>query len=464
MYRRHGQKLAWVFLWADLTVTATAWLGAYYLRFAAWNSPHGVPALSHVLQALPLILVSATIAYRVCGLYEIHRLRQLPRELGVIGQASGLMFLLAATAIFYRRELYESRLALAVFLGLNATALVVSRRLLWMLLRLLRARGLNYGRAVIVGGGRVGRRLARTLRRQRWTGLEVVGFIDEPTGDTTAAAGIPLLGRLDDLADVVTRHDVDHVFVALPLSQYQRLPVIYRTLSGLLVDVQLAPEVPNLAGVKVRSFELDGLVLLSLRENPHRGWARAAKRAMDLALATAALAALGPLMLSIAGLVKLTSPGPVLYRQRRASLRGQPFTLYKFRSMRVDAELATGPVWAQANDPRCTPLGGLLRRYNLDELPQLFNVLRGDMSLVGPRPERRVFIKQFSQHLPTYCQRHLVKAGITGWAQVNGWRGNSSLRRRLEHDLYYVANWSLRLDLKILCLTLWRGFRQRHAY
>lgn len=462
MYRRHGQKLAWVFLWADLSVTAGVWIGAYFLRFGLWEAPHGIPALARVFDALPLVLLAAAIAYRQCGLYEIHRLRQLPRELGVIGQASGLLFLLAATAIFYRRDFYESRLALALFLALNAAALVASRRLLWLALRYLRGRGLNYGRAVIVGSGRVGRRLARTLRQQSWTGLEPVGFVDRDGARPSPL--LPTLGSIDQLAEIVEREKIDHVFVALPLAQYDVLPAVYRALSGLWVDVQLAPEISSLAGMKVRSFELDGLALLSLRENPHRGWSQAAKRTMDVALAALALAALAPAMLVIAALVKLTSPGPALYRQRRASLRGRPFELYKFRSMRVDAEADTGPVWAQANDPRCTPLGRFLRRYNLDELPQLFNVLRGDMSLVGPRPERTALIEQFSLHLPSYCQRHQVKAGITGWAQVHGWRGNSSLRRRLEHDLYYVANWSLALDLKILCLTLWRGFRQRHAY
>lgn len=462
MYRRHGQKLAWVFLCADLSVTAGVWVGAYFVRFGLWDSPHGVPALARVFDALPLVLVSAAIAYRQCGLYEIHRLRQLPRELGVIGQASGLLFLLAATAIFYRRDLYESRLALAVFLALNAAALVVSRRLLWRLLRYMRGRGLNYGRAVIVGSGRVGRRLARTLRQQNWTGLETIGFIDD--ADVAPSPVLPRLGSVDELATVVAQHHVDHVFVALPLSQYNRLPAVYRELSGLLVDVQLVPEIPSLAGMRVRSFELDGLALLSLRENPHRGWTQVAKRTMDVALAAAALVVLAPLLLAVAALVKCTSRGPIFYKQRRASLRGEPFTLYKFRSMRLGAEATTGPVWAQADDPRCTRLGRFMRKYNVDELPQFFNVLRGDMSLVGPRPERSVFVAQFSQHLPSYCQRHQVKAGITGWAQVHGWRGNSSLRRRLEHDLYYVANWSLMLDLKILWLTVWRGFRQRHAY
>jgi putative colanic acid biosynthesis UDP-glucose lipid carrier transferase len=169
-------------------------------------------------------------------------------------------------------------------------------------------------------------------------------------------------------------------------------------------------------------------------------------------------------MVLLAALVKLTSPGPVFYSKTRTGLGGHTFSMLKFRSMRLDAETATGPVWAVRGDDRCTPLGRFMRRWSLDELPQLFNVLAGDMSLVGPRPERGVFIEKFRQQLPTYTQRHQVKAGITGWAQVNGWRGNTSLRRRLECDLYYICNWSLWLDLKILAMTLYRGFRHRNAY
>ncbi len=173
---------------------------------------------------------------------------------------------------------------------------------------------------------------------------------------------------------------------------------------------------------------------------------------------------LAPLLLGLALLIKLTSPGPVFYRQQRRGLNGRPFQMLKFRSMRVDAERETGPVWASPADHRCTPLGRFMRRYNLDELPQLFNVLTGSMSLVGPRPERGIFVERFRQQIPNYAQRHRVKVGMTGWAQVHGWRGNSSLRRRVQFDLYYIAHWSLWLDLKILWLTIWRGFRQRHAY
>jgi Undecaprenyl-phosphate glucose phosphotransferase len=461
MYRRHGQKLAVVFLLCDLAATAAVWFGAYFLRYAAWPSPHGVPDLWLVVQGLPTLLVLAGIVYRVCGLYDIHRLQQLPRELGRVALASGLLFVLAITVAFYRRDLYESRLALGIFLAMNAAALALTRRLVWWGVKLLRRRGLNYGRALIVGSGRTGRLVAQTIANNRWTGLEAVGYVDSRGRQPQ---GLPRLGTIEQLAEVVAQHDVDHVFVALPLSRYDELPRVYRALEDLLVEVQLVPDIPQLAGMRVRALEIDEVAFLSLRENPHCGWHRTAKRGMDLALGSLALALLSPLMLALALLIKLTSPGPVLYRQTRMGLGGRTFHMLKFRSMRLDAEAATGPVWAQRGDHRCTPLGRLIRRWSLDELPQLFNVLAGHMSLVGPRPERGIFVEKFRRQLPGYTQRHQVKSGITGWAQVNGWRGNTSLRRRLECDLYYICNWSLGLDLKILALTLWCGFRHRNAY
>jgi Undecaprenyl-phosphate glucose phosphotransferase len=462
MYRRHGQKLSLVFLGCDLAITMLVWFAAYFLRYAVWPSPKGIPDFYLVVQGLPTVLLLAALAYHYAGLYEIHRLRQLPRELGVVCMASGLLFLLAITVAFYRRDLYESRLALALFLALNAVSLAVARRMLWRMLRYLRGRGLNYGRAAIVGCGRMGRIVADLIEANRWTGLEAVGFID--LADKPRPARLPRIGSIEQLPDIVARHEIDHVFIALPLSRYGELPQVYRALEGLLVEVQLVPDVPQLAGMRVRTLEIDEVAFLSLRQNPHAGWHRLAKRGMDLALGAAAVVLLSPLMLLLAALVKLTSPGPVFYRQARTGLAGHSFSMLKFRSMRVDAEGASGPVWAVRGDDRCTPLGRFMRRWSLDELPQLFNVLAGDMSLVGPRPERGVFIEKFRQQLPTYAQRHQVKAGITGWAQVNGWRGNTSLRRRLECDLYYISNWSLWLDLKILGMTLYCGFRHRNAY
>ncbi|NQT39616.1 MAG: undecaprenyl-phosphate glucose phosphotransferase [Planctomycetes bacterium] len=462
MYRRHGNKLALVFLVCDLTVTAGVWLAAYFVRFGLWDSPRGVPEFRFVLTALPMLLVLAAVAYRLCGLYEVHRLRQLPRELGVVCKASGLLFLLAITVAFYRRDLYESRLALGLFFLLNAMALTLARRVVWRGLKLCRQHGLNYGRAAIVGSGRTGRLVARTIQNNSWTGLEAVGFVDIPS--KVEPDTLPLLGDVDQLDRIAAEHDIDHVFIALPTSRYGELAEVYKVLSGMLVEVQLVPEIPNLTGVRPSMLEIDNVTFLGLRQNPHHGPSRVAKRMMDLAVGSVALVLLSPLMLVLAAAVKLSSQGPVFYRQVRTGLRGRPFSMLKFRSMGSDAEQSTGPVWTRRNDGRCTRLGRLMRRWSLDELPQLFNVLAGDMSLVGPRPEREVFVEKFRKQLPSYAQRHRVKAGMTGWAQVHGWRGNTSHRRRLECDLYYIANWSLSLDLLILAMTVWRGLRHRNAY
>jgi Undecaprenyl-phosphate glucose phosphotransferase len=462
MYRRHGDKLALVFLACDLAVTASVWISAYFVRFTLLPSPKGVPDFHLVLQGLPFVLLLAGLSYRLCGLYEVHRLKQLPREFGVVCKSSSLLFVLAITAAFYRRDLYESRLALALFFTFNVVGLAVARRVIWYLLKYLRGKGLNYGRALIVGGGRTGQLVARTIQNNPWTGLEAVGFVDE--SGRVERGGLPRLGCVEDLEAIVAEHRIDHVFVALPLSRYAELPKVYESVSHVLAEVQLVPDIPNLAGMRLGMLEIDGTPFLSLRENPHRGWAHLAKRGMDLALGTVALLLTAPVMLALAVLIKLTSPGPVFYRQSRTGLGGRHFDMLKFRSMPVDAERRTGPVWATRNDTRCTRLGQVMRKWSLDELPQLFNVLAGDMSLVGPRPERGIFVEKFRREIPNYTQRHQVKAGITGWAQVNGWRGNTSLRHRLRCDLYYIANWSVGLDLKILMMTVWRGLRHRNAY
>jgi len=462
MYRRHGDKLRWVFLGGDLAVTAGAWLGGYALRYALWPSPDGVPDVPLVLGALPSVLVLAAVAYHLAGLYEIHRLRQLPRELGVVCKASGLLFVLVITVTFYRRDLYESRLALGLFLVLSGVGLALARRGIWRVLKYLRGRGLNYGRALIVGAGRPGRLGAETSRQNAWTGLETVGFVDDAARQVPA--DVPLLGTIDEIRRVVAEHNIDHVFIALPFSRYGELPRVSEALAGVLVEVQLVPDLPILAGMRLAMLEIDNVGFLSLRRDPHHGFARVAKRATDLVLGTAALVLAAPLMAVLAVAVRLSGPGPILFRQTRAGLGGRPFAMLKFRTMRPDAERETGPVWAARGDERCTRVGRFLRRWSLDELPQLFNVLAGDMSLVGPRPEREVFVEQFRRQLPGYTERHRVKAGMTGWAQVNGWRGNTSLRHRLACDLYYIANWSLALDLKILLLTLWCGLRHRNAY
>jgi Undecaprenyl-phosphate glucose phosphotransferase len=248
------------------------------------------------------------------------------------------------------------------------------------------------------------------------------------------------------------------------MNRYDDARRVFAILSQLLVEVRLVADVPNFAGLSLTTANLDGMPLVGLRESPHFGLNIVVKRAMDMVLSLIGLILLSPLLTLLAVLVKWTSPGPIFYRQERCGLNGKTFHMLKFRSMRVDAESQTGAVWAQKNDDRRTAFGSFIRKTSLDELPQLWNVLMGDMSLVGPRPERPVFIQKFSKTIPNYMARHCVKAGITGWAQVHGWRGNTSLRKRLQYDLYYITHWTPWLDLRILWMTIFHGIIHRNAY
>lgn len=464
MFRGHGHKLAVCFLTLDLGITACWWIAAYLIRFNSgiWDAPLGVPPFELCVRALPLIVLLAAVSYYVSGLYEVHRLKTAAHELGGILKGNVLLFLLLVTATFYKRDPYESRLALGIFAGGNAVALAVGRRIAWALVHRVRRVGFNPTGAIIVGSGRAAQRLARTLERNAWTGIQVLGFVDDR--EQKKVVGRPILGSINQLRELVLTKQPAYVFVALPLDRFAELRRVVRQLADVCVEVRLVPDLPNIPVCTLAVAELDGVPIISMRENPHEGLNRAIKRAIDIAVASTALVLLSPLMLLIALLIKLTSPGPVLYRQVRASVGGKPFEILKFRTMVVDAEKHTGAVWATRDDPRCTWIGRFLRKTSLDELPQLINVLKGDMSIVGPRPERPVLIQKFKDVIPNYMLRHVVKAGITGWAQVNGWRGNTSLRKRIQYDLYYIANWSIWLDLRIMVLTILRGMRHKNAY
>jgi Undecaprenyl-phosphate glucose phosphotransferase len=278
---------------------------------------------------------------------------------------------------------------------------------------------------------------------------------------------VPILGALGEARDVLETNRVDQLYVALPPEHHGQLVRLVTGLSNECVDVKVVPDVIQYATIKAALEDLDGIPIISLNEVPLHGWNSMVKRLMDVAVSATLLGLLTvvPVLPVIAILIRLFGGrGRVLLRQERMTLDGRSFQIFKFRTMVDDAEKETGPVFATSDDPRRTPIGATLRKHNLDELPQLINVLIGDMSLVGPRPERPPFVQQFREKIPAYMRRHRVKSGMTGWAQVNGWRGNTSIEKRIEHDLYYIENWSLVLDLKILVLTLFRGFGQKHAY
>jgi Undecaprenyl-phosphate glucose phosphotransferase len=465
MTNRTSQPLTAWFLVGDLALTAAAWLAAYWLRFRTDLIPiiHPVPEFAQYVGNLPLVVALALVGYRLAGMYEVHRLRRFREELAAVGRGVGLMALAVMATSFARHAQYESRVVMVLFTAVAFAGIVGLRRASWQALRALRRRGVNQSHALIVGTGRGARRTARTLRQVSWAGIRTVGYVEDDPG--RCPTDLPVVGRIDDLPELVVRHHIEHVFIALPLNRYADARRVFAALSETVVDVRLVADVPALAGFALTTTSLHGMTVIGLRESPHHGLNVVVKRVMDVLLAVVALVLLAPLMAAIAALVKLTSPGPVLYRQERCGLNGRSFMMLKFRSLRADAE-AAGPQMTAVNDPRKTRLGSILRATNLDELPQLFNVLKGDMSLVGPRPERPVFVTKFRKTIPNYMARHAVKAGMTGWAQVNGWRGNSSLRRRVQFDLYYITHWNPLFDVRILFLTAWRMLfqKQKHAY
>jgi len=332
-------------------------------------------------------------------------------------------------------------------------------------LRWRRLQGENLQRILIVGAGVNGREIGAKLLAHREFGLDVVGYLDDDLNKQGKDfGGVPVIGTTRQLEEVLEERRIDQVYIALPLEAHRRMMRVLQVVGKECVEVKLVPDILQYATLNATIEEVDGTPVINLSQTPMQGWHSMVKRLMDLGIASTAALALLPFLPLVAALIWFEDRGPVFYRQERMGLDGRPFMILKFRSMRVNAEASTGPVWATKNDPRRTRIGDFLRRWSLDELPQLWNVIRGDMSIIGPRPERPAFVREFKHKIPQYMLRHRVKAGITGWAQVHGWRGNTSIKKRLQYDLYYIENWSLMLDLKILWKTLRYGLRHHNAY
>jgi Undecaprenyl-phosphate glucose phosphotransferase len=456
------------FLITDVTVTIGAWLLAYFIRFETdWiplYEPHQ-PDFALCLSALPILVILALVCYRYARLYDIHRLTRIREETVAVGKGVILATLLVATASFALRYQYESRIAYGLFALLAFVGVLLTRRMSWFAIGRLRARGFNQSHALIVGTGRLARRTAASLQQSSWMGIQTVAFVEENPEALQLHSNLPVVGPLEDLPRLVEEHHIEHVFIALPMNRFADSRKVFDSLSQSIVDVRLVADVPALASLSLTTTALHGMTFIGLRESSYHGVNVLVKRTMDILIALLAILIFSPVLALVALMVKLTSRGPIFYRQERCSLNGKPFGMLKFRTMIENAE-KNGPQFTSTNDIRRTPIGAFLRATNLDELPQLFNVLRGEMSLVGPRPERPVFVSKFQQTIPNYMARHAVKCGMTGWAQVNGWRGNSSLRRRIQYDLYYITHWNPMFDLRILCMTVWTMLfdKQKHAY
>ena len=460
MLKAHARLFEQITLAADVAMIAACWVAAYWLRFYGFGHGDIPPFRDYALQLVPILIVWG-FAFKAFDLYRPLRLGSHLREWWDITKASslGVVVLMAIMSLLFRGYDY-SRVVIGIFWATSIVGATMSRVVFREALRIARRRGYNLRYAVVVGGGEAAAEVFRVLRRRPDAGVRVLGRLgDKPEDGETRWLGAP-----EDIRAVLDTHQVDVVIIALSHADYPRLGAILDGIGDEPVAIHLVPDVFGLASLRGGIEEFETLPIIHLRDSPLHGWNSVLKRVFDVIVATAAVLVLSPVMLAIALGIKLTSRGPALYRQERMGLDGRRFWMLKFRTMVPDAEAATGPRWAVRDDPRRTGFGTFLRRVSLDELPQLVNVLRGDMSLVGPRPERPSFVEEFRRRVPRYMLRHTVKAGITGWAQINGWRGNTSIEKRIEYDLYYIERWSIGFDVTILLQTLWLGFHNRNAY
>ena len=466
MFTRHRDLFATAMFVLDGVIFYLAWVLSYWLRFHALGlpAPRGVPPFETYLWMGAVLTPIALLVLRTLRLYRSARTARLGHELFALFQSVAIVTGVAGLASFFARgEL--SRAMLALFAVVATLALCGSRLAIRSVLRALRRSGRNLRHALVVGTGDAAAALIHKIFQHPDFGIAIRGVLapDASGLHRERVAGARVVGTIDDLPGIVEREGIELVYLALARSEWKAEEEALERLADTTVAVRLVPDLARVFTLNASVEDFDGMPVVSVTESPGQGWNAVLKRAFDLLLSAAGLVILSPVLLAIALWVRLDSPGPILYVQERVGLNGRRFRMLKFRTMRADAD-AAGPAWTKAGDPRRTGGGAVLRSLSLDELPQLWNVLLGQMSLVGPRPEQPYYVERFRSSVPRYMLRHHVKAGITGWAQVHGLRGDTPLDRRIEFDLYYIRNWSLGFDLKILALTVARVFRDASAH
>jgi len=452
----------------DMAVVALAYSLAWYVRFrsplmGAWLP--GADSPEAYWYAAPVVLGVFWLVFKYLGLYRGRRSLSAVDAFSKLVQGTVASLVVLSGLAFFDRQFPYSIKVFLLTAGGSLVGLLAWRIFMhWMASRAWR-RGMGVARTVLVGSGPLAAKLAARAHSNPGAGYRIIGLVDNGPGARKAAGamGLPLLGGLDDLCLTVRHHQADCVILALPASRRERTERILRTFTLKGVDLRVVSDLHGLVTSPLAVDEIHGIPVFALREAPlDRQVNRILKRTLDLVVAGGALVVLTPLLLAIAAVVKLDSPGPVFYKQERIGKKSRPFKMFKFRTMRVGSD--KGATWTVKDDPRRTRSGSFLRRTSLDELPQLFNIIRGDMSLVGPRPEQPQYVAQFAKTIPRYLERHKVQAGLTGWAQVHGWRGDTSIEERTTFDLFYVENWSFSLDLLILFRTAVELFEQETAY
>ena len=442
--------------------------------FLAWVIKFYVPFLNDNVGRLPFRVYMSALLFIVPGylilnyafnMYTPKRMQGRRLELSNIIKANTIGMFLFVGVLYLVKQIDFSRHVIFIFYVVNIFLETLSRNLIRLGLRQMRSKGYNQKHVLLVGYSRAAEEyIDRILANPQW-GYKVRGILDDHIEAGTEYKGIKVLGRIANLMVILPQNHLDEIAITLGLNEYYRLEQIVALCEKSGVHTKFIPDYNRIIPTKPYTEDILGLPVINIRYVPLSNTFNALiKRIMDLGGALAAIVLFSPVMLFSVIMIKITSPGPLIYKQERVGLHNRNFMMYKFRSMDVQPPEEEKKAWTVKDDPRVTNFGKFMRKTSIDELPQLFNVLRGEMSLVGPRPERPFFVEKFREEIPRYMIKHQVRPGLTGWAQVNGYRGNTSIRKRIEYDLYYIENWTIGLDIKILFLTVFKGFVNKNAY
>jgi putative colanic acid biosynthesis UDP-glucose lipid carrier transferase len=455
--REHSLLLLWFSRLLDVLIFLGVCLAAYAVVFGP------IPVRADYQVAITLAVVVFLSVFQLAGLYRTWRGEEITTELTSLFVAWNVVFaVLIFLAAITKTTADFSRAWLLMWYTGGFGTLFLQRLGLRKFLRLLRSNGFNLRHIVIIGSKDVGKQVLRRISDSVDSGFNVQAYFSDDE-DRPDDSGL-VTGSISDISPFLAENQIDQVWIAMSLGEADAIERILNELKHSMCDIRLVPDLFGFHLINHSVSSISGMSVINLSVTPMDGLNRWIKALEDKSLSLFILLLTSPLLLAIGLLVKLSSPGPVFYAQERLSWNGKRFLMYKFRTMPVDAEASTGPIWASETETRATRVGAWLRRTSLDELPQFWNVLKGDMSIVGPRPERPVFVEKFRDEIPSYMQKHMVKGGITGWAQIHGWRGDTDLQKRIEHDIYYIDNWSIWLDLKIMIMTIFKGLVHRNAY
>lgn len=465
MIKDNQKILNKIHLLMDALVITVSYVLAWIIWFGFRDVTGGVLPKENYFAALIALLPGYLLLYSAFHLYTPKRTTRTRIEILTLFKANsvGLFAYLAILYLMHQED--YSRGMITIFYVLNMGLASGYRVILRDLLRHFRKKGYNLKHVMLVGYSRAAEQYIERIKQNPSWGYHIMGVLDDHIEKGVNFKGIEVIGEVDQIYKILPENNLDEIAITLSLNDYDRLEEIVSFCEKSGVHTKFIPDYNAVIPTKPYTEDLDGLPVINIRNVPlTSGWNQLIKRSMDLVGAIVACILFSPVMLVCAVLIKITSDGPILFKQERIGLHNKPFYMYKFRSMKMQAEADEKKGWTVKNDPRVTGIGKFMRKTSIDELPQLFNILKGDMSLIGPRPERPQFVEKFKEEIPRYMVKHQVRPGLTGWAQVNGYRGDTSIRKRIDCDIYYIENWTLGLDIKIIILTFVKGFINKNAY